>query len=128
MTLIDTSAWIEFLRPTGNPQIKTEVGDLVQSGRAAFTCPIRYELLSGARENEKGTLDLLFDVAHHHPTKPDDWNRAAEVRALLIRKGVTVPLADLLIFCVAERCGMTLLARDTHFDAIAEVVHHSSKA
>jgi predicted nucleic acid-binding protein len=120
MTLIDTSAWIEFLRPSGNPQIKTEVGDLVQSGRAAYTCPIRYELVSGARKNEQRTLDLLFEVAHHYPTKPDDWNRAAEIRALLIRKGVTVPLADLLIFCVAERCDMALLSQDAHFDAIRQ--------
>jgi predicted nucleic acid-binding protein len=120
MTLIDTSAWIEFLRPTGNPQIKTEVGDLVQSGRAAYTCPIRYELVSGARKNEQRTLDLLFEVAHYYPTKPDDWNRAAEVRSSLLRRGITVPLTDLLIFCVAERCGMTLLARDTHFDAIRQ--------
>jgi predicted nucleic acid-binding protein len=125
MTLIDTSAWIEFLRPTGNPQIKTEVGDLVQSGRAAFTCPIRYELVSGARKNEQKTLDLLFDVAHHYPTKPSDWNRAAEIRSILIRKGVTVPLTDLLIFCVAERCDMALLARDAHFDAIRRCLSDS---
>jgi predicted nucleic acid-binding protein len=120
MTLIDTSAWIEFLRPTGNPQIKTEVGDLVQSGRAAFTCPIRYELVSGARKNEQRTLDLLFEVAHHYPTKPADWIRAAKIRSVLIRKGVTVPLTDLLIFCVGERCEMKLLARDAHFDAIRQ--------
>lgn len=118
MTLIDTSAWIEFLRPSGNPHIKTEVGDLVHSGRAALTCPIRYELLSGARENEVRTLEMLFDVTHHYPTKPDDWNRAAEIRSVLIRKGVTVLLSDLLIFCVAERHGIPLLAKDAHFDAI----------
>lgn len=123
MTLIDTSAWIEFLRPTGNPQIKIEVGDLVQSGRAAFTCPIRYELVSGARKNEQRTLDLLFEVAHHYPTKPADWNRAAEIQSVLIRKGVTVPLSDLLIFCVAERCGMKLLARDAHFVAIRQCLN-----
>lgn len=120
MTLIDTSAWIEFLRPDGNLQIKTEVGDLVQSGRAAFTCPIRYELVSGARKNEQGALDLLFEVAHHVPTKPADWSRAAEIRAVLIRKGATVPQTDLLIFCVAERCDMSLLARDAHFDSIRQ--------
>lgn len=128
MTLIDTSAWIEFLRPAGNPQIKTEVGDLVQSGRAAFTCPIRYELVSGARKNEQRTLDLLFEVAHHYPMIPSDWNRAAEIRSILIRKGVTVPLSDLLIFCVAERHGFPLLAKDAHFEVIGEVSTPSSKA
>jgi len=120
MTLIDTSAWIEFLRPSGNPKIKTEVGDLVQSGRAAFTCPIPYELLSGARNEELKTLELLFEVAHHFPTEPVDWIRAAEIRSLLIKKGKTVPLSDLLIFCVAERCRMPLLAKDAHFEVIGD--------
>ena len=55
--LVDTSAWIEFLRPSGDQNIKAQVADVLASGRAAFTCPVRFELYAGARKSETRTLD-----------------------------------------------------------------------
>lgn len=121
MTLIDTSAWIEFLRKTGDVDVKTSVAELVRLGRAAFTCPVRYELLSGARKDELKTLEMLFEVAHHFPIDPADWIRAAEIRSILLKKGKTVPLSDLLIYCVAERHDIPILEKDAHFEVIGEV-------
>jgi predicted nucleic acid-binding protein len=120
MTLIDTSAWIEFLRPNGDVDVKLAVGDLVRLGQAAFTCPVRYELQSGARPNEQSALDVLFGVTTHLPVEAADWNRAAQLRSTLIRNGKTVALADLLIFCVAERHGIPFISKDGHFVLIQE--------
>lgn len=125
MTLIDTSAWIEFLRPNGDADMKSAVGDLVRSGHAAFTCPVRYELFSGARPNEQRALDMLFEVTTHVPVVPGDWIRAAKIRSKLIKKGKTVPLSDLLIYCVAERHAIPYLAKDAHFVLIQEASHVS---
>ena len=52
MILVDTSAWIEFLRLAGDIEIKGAVKDLVMEGSAAFTCPVMFELLLGARPEE----------------------------------------------------------------------------
>ena len=56
MTLIDTSAWIEFFRARGDAILKSRVADLISFGAAAYTCPIRFELLVGARPQEMSDL------------------------------------------------------------------------
>ena len=52
MTLIDTSAWIEFLRRSGDPTVKAHVASYPDAGQAATCGPIEFELLSGARPAE----------------------------------------------------------------------------
>ena len=44
MTLIDTSAWIEFFRPKGDPLFKALVRDLIAIRKAAYTCPVHKSL------------------------------------------------------------------------------------
>ena len=48
MVLIDTSAWIEFLRDTGSP-ICQRVDELL-AAEIAICDPIRMEVLAGARD------------------------------------------------------------------------------
>lgn len=46
--LVDTSAWVEFLRDTGSPACR-RVDDLL--GATIATCPqVRMEVLAGARD------------------------------------------------------------------------------
>ena len=55
MILVDTSAWIEFLRNTGSP-VCIRVDELL--GTDLATCdPVRMELLAGARD-ERNLDDL----------------------------------------------------------------------
>ena len=49
MKLIDTSAWVEFLRRKGDSKVKHAVAHLLQTDQAAYTCPIWFELFSGAK-------------------------------------------------------------------------------
>jgi predicted nucleic acid-binding protein len=58
MKLVDSSAWVEFLRRRGDPKVKDIVARLLQSEQAAYTCPIRFELLSGLRPGEEGDLNV----------------------------------------------------------------------
>ena len=57
MKLIDTSAWVEFLRKQGMPTIKQAVARLLQTNLAAYTCPIRSSLTVTCH-------DRHFDVMH----------------------------------------------------------------
>src|SRR5208283_593745 len=52
MILIDTSAWIEFFRRSGDAAVKSRVAGLVETGDAGFCGPILYELMLGARPAE----------------------------------------------------------------------------
>ena len=120
--LIDTSAWIEFLRPTGDPVLKKQVADVVVSGRAAFTCPVRFELYAGARKSEIRILEEALSFAQRIEVTVKHWDRAAEYAAELRSKGITVPASDLLIATVAVEAGLDLVTRDSHFLMIKEGV------
>ena len=52
MKLVDSSAWVEFLRRKGDSKIKHIVARLLEVDQAAYTCPIQFELLSGVRPGE----------------------------------------------------------------------------
>lgn len=120
--LIDTSAWIEFLRRNGDPELKSRVADLVASGRAAYTCPVRFELFTGARKSEQRTLAEALSFAERIPVTAAHWDKAAAHAAALRAMGVTVPASDLLIATVAVENRASLLARDDDFNMIREGV------
>lgn len=120
MTLIDTSAWIEFFRPQGDPRFKALVRDLMASRQAAYTCPAAFELLTGARREELDDLRTALDLASRVVLLPEHWDSAASSNASLRAKGINLPASDLLIATVAHSEKMPLLAKDAHFEMIRE--------
>jgi predicted nucleic acid-binding protein len=122
MRLVDTSAWIEFLRRKGDPKVKQIVARWLRVDQAAYTCPIRFELLSGVRPEEEADLEQAFRFSQHIPFAPEDWCAAALLERQLRTKGLTVPRNDLFVATVAMRTGLALLCRDTHFETVQKVV------
>jgi predicted nucleic acid-binding protein len=118
MTLIDTSVWIEFLRARGDTALKSRVADLISFGEAAYTCPIRFELLFGARPKEVKDLRTGLSLAHHVVLIPQHWDAAVALGGKLRSAGHSIPVSDLLIAVVAHSEGLPLLARDQHFATI----------
>jgi predicted nucleic acid-binding protein len=118
VTLIDTSAWIEFFRPMGDPQIKSLVRDLITVKQAAFTCPVAFELLTGARKEELNDLNAAFGLATRIALRPEHWDQAASSNAALRANGFTVPATDLLIATLAHSEKLPLLAKDSHFELL----------
>ena len=120
--LIDTSAWIEFLRPKGDAAIKARVAELLGANQASYTCPVAFELLAGARPAEVADVKESLDLAHRLVVEPAHWDAAAQAAATLRARGVTVPASDLLIATVAVGHRVALLARDKHFGQIQAAV------
>jgi len=116
--LIDTSAWIEFFRPGGDSTIKSLVKDHLLNGQAAFPCPVRYELMLGARPNELEDLQETLDVSRRIQVTPDHWDEASQRGAELRAKGLNFPAIDILIATVACSEKIPLLAKDAHFEMI----------
>ncbi|MGH3870279.1 MAG: type II toxin-antitoxin system VapC family toxin [Pseudonocardiaceae bacterium] len=124
MELIDSSAWIEYLRRTGSAA-HLEVRRLIREDQSVIvtTEPVIMELLSGAtsdhvvKQLEKliGGLRLLpVDAAL-------DYYDAATIYRTVWHSGRTVrKLIDCLIASVAVRTGATLVHRDRDFDVVAE--------
>jgi predicted nucleic acid-binding protein len=117
MKLVDSSAWVEFLRRKGDPKVKLIVARLLEAEQAAYTCPVRFELLSGARPGEESDLEQAFALSHHFPFQQDDWPEAARLERQFRAKGLIIPRNDLFVATVAIRTGLVILCRDAHFSA-----------
>ena len=119
MILIDTSAWIEFLRDTASPTCE-RVQELLAHD-IAVADPIRMEILAGAR-NEQHLIQLrrliaLGSVLH---TNPIDYDQAAILYRQCRGSGETVrKLIDCLIAAVAIRNDIAILHLDADFDVLA---------
>jgi len=121
VTLIDTSAWIEFFRPKGDPSVKVLVRDLMASKEAAYTCPVAFELITGARKEELDDLCTGLDLASRIVLLPEHWDLAGSSNAALRVRGINIPASDLLIATVANAQQLPLLAKDAHFEMIREL-------
>ena len=119
MILIDTSAWIEFLRNTGSP-VCTLVDELLD-GEVAICDAVRMEVLAGARdESHLIQLRRLLARATVLPTSVADYEDAAALYRRCRRQGETVrKLIDCLIASVAIRAGAPVLHKDADFDVLA---------
>ena len=124
IVLVDTSAWIEYLRGTDSPYT-TYVRDAILADRPlAWTEPILYELTAGAASPRRATelRALLLRGPILAVAGLQDWEDAAHLYRSARSKGLTVRSSiDCLIAAVALRTGTPVLARDRHFDALAQV-------
>ncbi len=119
MILVDTSAWIEYLRDTGSPAC-LRVGELL--GADLATCDvIRMELLAGARdEQHRRDLRRLVARAALVPMQPGDFDQAASLYRQCRSRGETVRvLIDCLIGAVAIRADLAVLHCNADFDVLA---------
>jgi predicted nucleic acid-binding protein len=117
--LIDTSAWVEFLRDTKSP-VCARV-DALLSADIAVCEPVRMEVLAGARD-ERHLRDLrgLLARATIIPTQAIDYEEAAALFRVCRRSGETVrKLMDCLIACAAIRVDAPILHNDADFDVLA---------
>ena len=120
-TLVDSSAWIAFLR--GEPPAVRRIDPLLARGRAATWGPIAAEVLSGAPSRKD--FDVLKRVFHGLDWLTDPpalWDRVAEHRFALARRGYQASLVDLMIALSALDAGHALLTRDSDFRTIQSVI------
>lgn len=122
MKLVDTSAWVEFLRRNGDARIKQVMARLVQADQAAYTCPIRFELLSGVRSGEEHDLEQAFAFSLHLPFEEADWVEAAALERRLRAKGLSIPRNDVFVATVGIRTSLPVLCRDAHFNTVQKAV------
>ena len=119
MILVDTSAWVEFLRNTNSPVCKRV--DALLGADIAVCDPVRMEVLAGARdERHLNDLRRLLARASLLSTTSGDYEMAATLYRSCRRKGETVrKLMDCLIGAVAIREDVPLLHSDVDFEVLA---------
>lgn len=122
MILVDSSAWIEFLRATGSSAHLRLRSALKHGDALASTDVIVMEILAGARDDEDRDRlrRLLYGVEFLAVDGPADYEQAAELYRAC-RAGGETPrkLTDCLIATVAIRNGAALLCEDADFSVLA---------
>lgn len=122
MILVDSSAWVEFLRATGSPVHLCLRAALEEGTALASNDVIVMEILAGARDtaDRERLRRLLYGLEFLGVEGPADYEVAAEIFRACRRGGETPrKLTDCLIAAVAIRSDAELLCADSDFAAIA---------
>jgi predicted nucleic acid-binding protein len=122
--LVDTSAWIEFFKPKGDPGVKQALRMALEEGVVVTVAPVLIELLVGlnpARSLDAQAIQRLRALE----AVAIDWGvcaRAGTLGRALARRGERVPTVDLVIAAAAASGGHDVWhVGDRHFIAIERV-------
>jgi predicted nucleic acid-binding protein len=120
--LVDTTIWSLALRRRGHQlspgerRLVEEWTELVASGRAALTGPVRQEVLSGIRSPEAfESLHEKLSFFLYLENLPGDYVRAARFFNLCRAHGVAGSHVDMLICAVSYRYSVPIFTTDPDF-------------
>ena len=122
--LVDTSAWVEYLRGTGSPHNGWIRDAILADAPLGWTEPILYELTAGVRNSRRVAelRALLLRGPMVAIQGLQDWEGAAHLYRSARAKGLTVRSSiDCLVAAVALRTGIPVLALDRDFETLAQV-------
>lgn len=123
--LVDTRVWIEYFHratPAGD-----QLEKLIKDRRVAISGVVLAELLQGAvTEAERDTLRSALQGPRYLEITRDTWQLAGELGFGLRRKGITLPLSDLLLAALALQNELELFTLDKHFQRIAGLALHKT--
>jgi predicted nucleic acid-binding protein len=117
MWLVDSSKFIEWMR-RGESPIRILRPFLV-AGQLRTCGIVPVEVLRGVvKPAVRDEMAALFDAIPEVPLSPDIWKRTADLAWTLDRKGMVLPVSDLLIACCALQAQARVVTVDPHFDSI----------
>ena len=122
MFLIDSSAWIEYLRPKGSIKVKERIRNILQKEEAVSCGIVVVEILRGSKD-EKDFLSLNESLRSLPQIPIDDVviERASKWGFMLDRKGKIVSTTDLLIASAAYKKAR-IIHLDRDFELISSVI------
>lgn len=124
MILVDSSAWIEYLRDSEDPVVERLQALIEADAELVITEPVVMELLAGATTPPRA--DSIGALVNGLPLVPVDarldYRAAAQLFVVSRRNGHPIrSLVDCLIAAVAIRRDAVLLHRDRDFEFLAEI-------
>jgi hypothetical protein len=118
MVIADTSVWIPFFNRPDSPE-KAALDLLIDADDVVLVGVVLAELLQGCRApSERDSLSDALQALPYYEVARSTWLQAGDLSAHLLRKGVTLPLSDLLIAALAIERDCLVYSLDTHFKKI----------
>jgi predicted nucleic acid-binding protein len=118
VVIADTSVWIPFFnRP--DSQEKRTLDALIDGDQLVLVGVVLAELIQGCRTGQEASLvlDHLTGLPFLETTFLT-WKRTGELSFSLRRRGITLPLTDLIIAGIALEHDCQVFALDPHFTQI----------
>jgi predicted nucleic acid-binding protein len=121
MVIADTSVWIPFFNRPGSPE-KAALDVLIDADEVVLVGVVLAELLQGCRaSSERETLSEALLALPYYEVTQSTWSQTGDLSAQLLRRGVTLPLSDLIIAALAIEHHCQVYSLDTHFKKIPGV-------
>lgn len=118
---VDTCIWASFFQKPGSPE-KVGVDELLDTDRVALLGPVISEVLLGFRRKEQADwVASRLRLAHYVEATWNDWRAAADLGRDLAVKGAKLPLTDLVVAAVVQRCHAWVYSTDPHFDLVPDL-------
>jgi predicted nucleic acid-binding protein len=116
---IDTSVWILYFRD-GRSEYGDFIDALIDENRVHINGIVLAELLTGARSPaEIDRLSLALAGLKFVPSDRSSFQSAGRSGFALKKKGISVPLSDIIIATDCVDHGFVLVESDRHYAAIA---------
>jgi predicted nucleic acid-binding protein len=116
--LVDSTIYIDLLRR--GEDVPFVLRAFLLSEQLFICGVIRAEVLRGIRTIEmRNELSDLFDLMTEVPTDARIWAKVTDLAWKLDRRGVVLPLTDLVIACCAFVVDTAVVTADPHFSQIS---------
>ncbi len=124
MVIADTSVWIPFFNRPESVE-KRELDVLLDTDRVVLVGIVLAELLQGCRTvGEADEVASKLEGLRFLETRRSTWRRSGELSFMLRRRGVTLPLSDLVIAGLALEHRCSVYALDPHFEQVPHLTLH----
>lgn len=120
--LADTNIIIDYWKPSSKDVYETQ-GKIFDSNDIIIPGIVRAELLHGSR-SEKNQREMHDSMAEFDTLnlEGDDWEALGDQLYEYRTHGVTVPMPDAIIACIALTYGIPVWSKDGHFDMMKSVI------
>ncbi len=116
--LADSNIFVDFWR---NPP--QEMIDRFRRDQIVICGVVRSELLHGAvSEKNLGKIRETLELFDSFEMSKNDWYTLGEQLYMLRTHGLTVPLADAIIACLAMKNDVPVWTHDNHFRKMQEIL------
>ena len=116
--IADTCVWIEFFR---NPEseLTLQLKEHIKERKVVMVGMVLAEILQGIRTKKEARIvkESLKKLPYLEVTW-DTWEKAGVLSRDLRRRGITIPLSDMIIASLAIVRGYEVLTVDPHFQHV----------
>lgn len=115
--LVDTSIWIDFFKPAS--EIGNRLETCIMENSVWVSGIVILELVQGVRSEAEKTkiVETLSSLKYAEMTK-SLWQKSGELSSGLRKKGLTIPLSDIMLAAISTEYNLQIFTIDKHFEDI----------